>query len=172
MVKPRWPVLAALLLLAALKAALPGAASAQTPEWTESTDGTYFELTLSVPGAIFEIDDGSGTVGDRRCARWTTSSAPSIELMVYTARIYAVCAYRDAYIRSHGPNSNPEYDEVLKKYIELHLLPTVDQDRVNDWPRLEVELSPGPDDDRLRLLVDRSQYLRYTGARDASPRCA
>ena len=105
MVKPRWPVLAALLLLAALLAALPGAASAQTPPtWDE--DGV---LELTPPNTIENI-------GGYRCARWD-AGAPSTDLtyLNFTAPLYGICA---------GVTT------VL--YLYLYFAPDVDQVRLRD----------------------------------------
>ena len=89
-VLPRWPLLVALLLLAALLAALPGAASAQTPpEWNDDQG----ELTLTPPNGV-EI------IGIYKCARWSASAPYVLRLLNRSRNLYAICAGYDTRIRA------------------------------------------------------------------------
>ena len=81
MFKPRWPVLAALLLLAALLAALPGAASAQTPTWEEGDSG----------GGELAITDTVEVVGGWKCARQASGSPVAFDRYNDSYEFYGVC---------------------------------------------------------------------------------
>ena len=112
MVKPRWPVFAALLLLAAL---LAGAASAQTPETWDANNN----LVVDVPGGI----TGSST----KCASWTDGDPLVLKVNNTIAKVTKVCG------RHYGPSGTSSHR--YGATIILTFTDDTDTDLVSAWPR-------------------------------------